>query len=185
MKPLFIALVIACVLYACGSKSTLIEVKVFDIQGDTLTLELAEDKLTIFCFLAPECPLSQNYVKPINELQNQFEGKITLYNVFSGTVYAREEIEGFITEYDLTPTNIVDTAYFFAQHFGATITPEVYVIDHNENVIYSGKIDNWIASLGVKRQVVTEFYLRDAITQYLAHENIAISKTEAVGCVLE
>ena len=46
-------------------------------------------------------------------------------------------------------------------------------------------MDNWLGELGRRRQVITEFYLKDAIESYLNEEEIKIKKTKAIGCFIE
>jgi hypothetical protein len=49
-------------------------------------------------------------------------------------------------------------------------------------VRYRGRIDNWYASLGVARQVVTSHDLADAIEAVLAGRPVARRETQAIGC---
>jgi hypothetical protein len=45
----------------------------------------SDKKAAIFVFLAPDCPLSQNYTLTLNNLAKDFEPKgIGFYGVFSG-----------------------------------------------------------------------------------------------------
>ena len=174
-------------LASCSQKKTLKEYSFLTLKGEQIPLNaLSNNKASVFYFLAPECPLSQNYTKAINELQQGFnEIGVGFYGVFSGKVYSEEEMNSYVSNYDIQIAGLKDSTYLLSKYFGATITPEVFVIDNLENVIYSGKIDNWIESLGVKRQVVTEFYLKDALNQFLSGNAVVVNKTEAVGCILE
>jgi hypothetical protein len=52
-------------------------------------------------------------------------------------------------------------------------------------VVYSGAIDNWAVDLGQKRQVITEFYVRDVLQALIHQQTIPYAKTQAIGCFLE
>lgn len=171
----------------CADKPSLSEIYLNNYNNINVGLELVkENKLTVFYFMAPECPLSQNYSLQIKDLKQQFENNgVKFFLVFSGKSYNDKEVNDFLEEYMLDLEALKDSSFVLANFFDATITPEVFMVNNNGDVLYSGKIDNWIESLGVKRQVVTEFYLKDAITQYLERKPIKTTKTEAVGCLIE
>ena len=177
-------LILIFILFSCSNDKKIEGLKFINLNEKEVNL--ANHKLSVFYFLAPECPLSQNYTKEINDINNQFKNdNVKFYAVFSGLTYSVDEMKTYKEDYSIKIEGLKDEEYVLAKHFKATITPEVFVIDKNEEVIYSGKIDNWIESLGVKRQNVTELYLKDAISKYLSGKEIIINKTEAVGCVLE
>lgn len=182
-----VIIILVLLLVSCSHKETLKEYSFLSLKDEQISLNtLSNNKASVFYFLAPECPLSQNYTKSINEMRQEFSNEgIGFYGVFSGKVYSEEEMNSYVSNYDIQIAGLKDSTYLLSKYFGATITPEVFVIDNLENVIYSGKIDNWIESLGVKRQVVTEFYLKDALNQFLSGNAVVVNKTEAVGCILE
>lgn len=80
---------------------------------------------------------------------------------------------------------LLDPKIKLADQLNATITPEAVVLTDRGNVIYTGAIDNWAISLGQKRLQATAHYLSDAIKNYLSGEEIAPTKTKAVGCFIE
>lgn len=65
-----------------------------------------------------------------------------------------------------------------AKYLKATTTPEVFVLNNKGEVVYSGAIDNWAIDLGEKRQVITEFYLKDALNALLQNKKIAVKKLQ-------
>ena len=172
-------------LFGCSKSDKLKDIFISDFSGNSVSAFNSSKKLNAYFFLAPECPLSQNYTKPIQQYYQNFSVDAAFYLAFSGKVYTDEQVQEYLSDYELDITSLKDTSYVLRDVFKASITPEVFLVDENENVVYSGKIDNWIESLGVKRQVVTEFYLKDAISNFLDGKPIEISKTEAVGCILE
>ena len=80
--------------------------------------------------------------------------------------------------------NLLDKQGELTGILGATITPEVFLIDKKGFLIYQGKIDNWFYELGRYRQVITQHYLEDAIIAYNQGNEVEVQKTEAIGCLI-
>ena len=78
-----------------------------------------------------------------------------------------------------------DPDYHFRDYCTATITPEAFVIDWAGNIKYSGAIDNWAITLGKQRQVISEHYVQDALSELLEGDKVSQVKTRAVGCIIE
>ena len=184
MKNRLIVFFISLIIASCSNKRDIKNTIFVDFDGNKVDITKG-DKLKSFIFLAPECPLSQNYTKQIEELKNEFDLSVDFYQIFSGEIYTDEEVKNFLLDYNVKVNSIKDSTYLISSFFGAKITPEVFLVDKDLDVIYYGKIDDWIESLGVKRQIVTQYYLKEAINQTLKGESVTIKNVEAVGCILE
>lgn len=91
----------------------------------------------------------------------------------------------FGQKYGLTFPLLLDTEQALTKRFGATITPQIFVVEEStQTVIYKGKIDNGFERVGRKRQVTTAHYLKNAMDQWLQKQPITISETEPVGCFI-
>lgn len=140
----------------------------------------------VLFYLSPECPLCQNYTVTINQIVKEYQDRdVAFYGVVSGEFYTSGEVEGFKIRYDLNLPIIMDPGFDLADHYQADITPEAHLLDSAGQRKYSGAIDNWAISLGQKRLTITEHYLRDALSAFLANEEIDPAKTDAVGCFIE
>jgi hypothetical protein len=64
------------------------------------------------------------------------------------------------------------------------VTPEVFLLDAQGQLLYHGAIDNWLAGIGQKRQKPNEHYLLDAINQSLLGQAVSIPYVKAQGCIL-
>jgi hypothetical protein len=148
-----------------------------------------EDKpqpVNVFIFLSPECPLSQSYVLTINELSKQYKkNDISFYGVFSGKLYTKEQISDFQKKFEVEFPLSRDTDYVLTRRLNATVTPQAFVVDDKNNVLYSGRIDNWAYEVSKKRKLITEHNLQDALESIINHTDIRVKKTEAVGCFIE
>ena len=132
-------------------------IKAIELKGEYL----------VFIFMSPECPLSENYSKTINELSIDYSSKnVRFYIVFPGDFYPRPQIEVFVEKYNLqTEMVIYDPDHLFKEYFSATITPEAFLTDVTGTILYQGAIDNWAIAL--------------------KNERIKTKKTRAVGCIIE
>jgi hypothetical protein len=79
---------------------------------------------------------------------------------------------------------LLDPSQILVRHTGATITPEALVMTPSGRVLYQGRIDNRIASLGVRRPEATEHDLRNALDDVLAGRPVARPRTTAYGCII-
>jgi len=146
---------------------------------------LKDNKAKVLVFIAPDCPLCKNYTRDLKEMINDYGDSIDIYGVVPGKFYTNHEVDSFLNHYDLSLDVIYDPNFKLVRELRATITPEAYLIDENNNIRYQGLFDNWLGELGRRRQVITEFYLKDAVDSYLKGEEIMIKKTKAIGCFIE
>ena len=143
-------------------------------------------KATVIYFLSPECPLCQSYSLNINQLKSQFESKgFRFLGIVSSTYFNKTQVKSFIKEYKLNIPVYMDSKAAFAKQLGATITPEVFVLGKSQEILYSGRIDNWAYELSRKRKVITEHNLLDALNAINKRQKIKTTKTKAVGCYIE
>lgn len=160
-----------CLLISCGHKS----------QSKLLNDNTAK----VVVFIAPDCPLCKNYTKDLKKMINTYGKEIEIYGVVPGKFYTTHEVDSFLNYYNLPLQVIYDPNFKLVKELSATITPEAYLIDENNKIRYQGLLDNWLGELGRRRQVITEYYLNDAIKSYLNGEEIKVKKTKAIGCFIE
>ncbi len=141
---------------------------------------------SVIIFLSPSCPMCQNYSLVLNQLNDHYKEKgIAFYGIFSGQERDTLEQKTFAKTYKINFDLLLDEKKQLANNLHATITPEVFLIDTNKEIIYKGSIDNWLIEPGKKRSIVTEHYLEDALWAVTSGNKIKISSTEAKGCLIE
>jgi len=69
--------------------------------------------------------------------------------------------------------------------FHAGIVPSAFVVDNMGNILYKGRIDDWMYALGKKRAVITKHDLRDALVAIQENKVILVKETKAIGCIIE
>ena len=141
-----------------------------------------KEQVSVWFFFSPECPMCQNYAPTLKVLAETFAGKVQFIGIMPGIAYTREEIESYRKTYQIGFSLVVDSAFKVSNKIKATVTPEVFVINKNGQLAYSGAIDNWLYDLGKKRRVPTEYFLKDALAAVIAGKPVAIAKTTAKGC---
>jgi peroxiredoxin len=172
---------------ACGDSGSF-DAVFPDIYGNPLNpaKKLEEGKGMILYFISPECPLCENYTVTLRNSIPEYRAKgFVPLGVVSGEYYTPAEVQDFLTKYQLDLEVIMDNEIGLANHFDASITPEVVLLDSTGRPRYRGAIDNWAISLGQKRQKITAHYLREAVRQYEAGKPVDPQLTKAVGCFIE
>lgn len=142
------------------------------------------NKLSLYIFLSPECPLSQNYTKTLNELNTQYRDKVVFTGIVPGKTYSSKEVKHFLGEYKVNFKVIRDKSKHLTEKLHGTVTPEVVLMDHNKTILYRGAIDDWAVSLGKKKISPTNPYLKNAIEQALNGERVIVQSTKPVGCLI-
>lgn len=157
-----------------------------DVNGKDHTVnELNANAVSVFFFLAPDCPLCQKYTLPINNIVKQFSNQnVRFYAVFPGKAFNTDSIVAFAKKYNLNMPLLLDKEYRFTCLTAATVTPQAIVFDDRLTQRYSGKIDNWYETIAKRRTVITEHYLSDAIQAILAKTPIKVARTTPIGCFI-
>jgi len=146
----------------------------------------AAPKATVYVFLAPDCPICQAAVLPLRELAARYTPQgIGFIGVFPDQTLTPADLKRFGTTYQLSFPLQPDGGHQLTRRFGATITPEVVVADAQGRTLYQGRIDDSFARIGQRRTIVRHHELADALAAVVAGKPIAVTRTEAVGCLIE
>ncbi len=146
---------------------------------------MAGKKGMVLIFLAPDCPLSQYYTLPLRELAEKYSNQVAFAGIIPGKDSGLNEIQEYKERYLIPFELLMDEKLRMTRKLKATITPEVFLLNEKIEVIYSGAINDAAVDLTVKRQVVRNHYLNEAIESMLNNQPISFKKTKAVGCIIE
>jgi peroxiredoxin len=176
-------------LFSCTNPGHSIEVNSITLQTTNKKAfplsELTSSKIKVFYFLSPECPSCRGYSLTMRNLFNQYLSQnIQFIGVVPGTDFTNEEIDDYKKTYQIPFEIYKDEKKELVKMLHATVTPEAFLIV-NDEVKYHGKIDNWVVSPAVKRQVVTEHYLDNALQSVIKNKEIKTKATDPVGCFIE
>ena len=142
--------------------------------------DYADMEAVAVVFTCNECPVAKAYEERLVKLTDDYKDKkvqLVAINTNNGeaeelpAMKERAEAQGFNFPYLDDPSQETPRAY------GATVTPHVFLLDKQRNVVYMGAIDdNQNESKG------TQHYLRNAIDAVLAGEEPEPAKTKQFGC---
>ena len=153
------------------------------VDGRRHSLSDFDDKdLVVVVFTCNSCPIAVDYEDRIIDLAKQYAspaGRVGLVAVNVNTIpedrldkmKARAEAKGFPFAY------LYDESQQIARDYGATFTPEFFVLDRARKVAYMGGMDN-----NSNPSMVTEAYLAPAIESLLAGQPPEVAETIARGC---
>ena len=138
-------------------------------------------------FLAPLCPICQDYTYFLNALHDEWEATeapIDMVGVFPEGSASQDDIEWFADTYGVNWPLQLDAAGV-VDALDARWTPEVFVLDSLGRVHYRGRVNDLYVSLGKHRPKPKRHDLRDAVAALLAGQAPRDSLTQAIGCPIE
>ena len=180
-----IVCILAFATMTAGAQTSPSSIVLSDLNKSPAFLRLnGNEEYLVVVFLSPECPLCQNYTSVLEKLAGSYRGKIALYGIIPGKSYSVAAVKKFRSDYHVTFDLLFDRHFQLCRLLKATTTPQVFLISRKNKVLYSGLIDNWAASPGVQRTIVTKHYLIDAIDASLQHLPVNPPTTKPVGCLI-
>jgi peroxiredoxin len=155
------------------------------VAGDRFQLERCEGRqLTVVCFLGTECPLARLYGPRLQQLADEFASDaIRFVGIYSNQQDSVDEIRRFAGGLELRFPMIKDDHNRIADRYGATRTPQVFVVDGELTVPYQGRVDDQYLP-GIARNAPQRHDLREALTQWLAGQPLEVAWTEPAGCLI-
>lgn len=140
--------------------------------------------VTVFVFLSESCPICQSYTLPLKNLYQKYHRQVEFVGVFPNNDLSAAALDTFKTTYAIPFPLMTDSGNVLTKQFGATVTPEVFVRNAQQRLIYRGRIDNSFYAVGKRRKLVTAHELEDALAQYTSGREVAVPETQAVGCLI-
>jgi thiol-disulfide isomerase/thioredoxin len=145
---------------------------------------VCNDRYEVVIFMAPHCKICQYYALPLRTMYAEYADKgFTFVGVFPNNHSTITAIEEFKSKYEI-PFALVKDLNNRTGQLGASVTPEVFILEGNE-VVYSGRIDNSYVRVGKKRTITTSFDLQDALAALANNQPLEVNHTTAVGCLIE
>jgi len=143
---------------------------------------LAKSKAVTVVFVATKCPVSNAYNTRMEALGKEYAAKgIPLVGINSNKTEPAAEVREHAEKHGLTFPVLKDDGNRIADAYGATHTPEVFVLDPKGNLLYHGRIDeNQDDPQGVKSPD-----LRNALDAVLAGKPVPVAETKAFGCSIK
>lgn len=158
-----------------------------DLGGTTYHLDQNDGRrVRVFVFLSTECPISNGYLKTLNELHAKFPAnEVDLFGVVADSSVTRTQAANHFNEFKATFPILFDASGLLLQALKPTLVPEAFVLDRNGELVYRGAIDNAWEAIGRRRPKAEKEFLTDAITATLSDKDVSLAETKPVGCLIE
>ena len=171
---------------ACVAPSLTHSLEYRDLAGEMQApLEVGDRKANVIVFITTDCPIANQYSPTIRDLCKAYADKpLAFYLVHVDPDIDVAKAKKHASDYGHVCPVLLDPTHRLVERCGAKITPEAVVLTRDGDIAYRGRIDNLYSDLGKKRRAPTRHELRDAIDAVLAGREVAVKRSEAVGCFI-
>ena len=151
---------------------------------DGSVVSFTDAKLIVYCVLGTECPVSRFYAARLEELSKQYADQgVRFVGIHSNLHDSEADVQKFTKELSVSFPQVHDTRQAVARQLRATRVPEVFLLDAEGEIRYSGRVDDQYAP-GVKRAAANTNHLKNAIDAVLAGTKPVQPRAEPVGCLI-
>lgn len=173
---------------ALGSKLPMADHAMEDVSGRNLTLNAAAKSnglLVIFsCNTCPWVARWEDRYADISQIA-QFNS-VGMIAINSNEAYrdrgdGMEEMIRYANKANYNFPYVLDRNHEVADAFGAKSTPHIFLFNADMELIYTGSIDDNAS----RAEAVTQYFLKDAIEQMVAGQQILNATTETLGCSIK
>jgi len=153
-----------------------------DISGQAHTLSsLAGDKGVLLIFIATACPYSNGYNARMEALWRDYQGRgIRVVGINPNRTEPVDEIRSHAEKNGFTFTILRDEGNRIADYFGASVTPEAFLIDPGLRLRYHGRLDAAHDDPGLNCGEV-----RQVMDQHLEGQEVVVEGKKAFGCTIK
>jgi peroxiredoxin len=152
-----------------------------DTDGKKHSLaSLRGEKGTVLIFVSVQCPVSNAYNERMEKLAQDYKARgINIVGINANSTESSDDVKHHAAEHHLTFTILKDKDNKVADLLGAQHTPEAYLLDTSNKLLYHGRIDN------SRSGPVSSNDLRDAIDATLAGQPVKNAYVRAFGCSIK
>lgn len=150
------------------------------------TLAAQSTDYRVIIFLSPTCTMCQGYAHPLNALYEEYRNQgVDFLGIFPNYYVTDSSIAEYKEKYNIVFPLEADSAFYYTDKLGASMTPEVFLVEKaTDSILYAGQINNLYIRPGRKRGNISEHYLKDALNSLLAGNPIEVKRKEPVGCYI-
>ena len=138
-------------------------------------------KAIVLMFIATQCPVSNSYNTRMVELQKDYASRgVSFVGINANKQESVEEIKEHAKAHGFVFPILKDVNNVIADKLGASVTPEMYVLNSNFEILYHGRIDD-----SSRLDKVSSKDLRVALDEILAGKPVGVKETKAFGCSIK
>jgi peroxiredoxin len=140
-------------------------------------------KVLVIAFMCNQCEVSQIYEDRFIALAKEFKPQRVAFVGISCSLLPPDRLDKMIERAKQKKFNfeyLTDPSQQVGKDYGATVTPQVFVLDQSRNIAYMGRFDDSMYPEEVHRR-----FVEDAVRALLAGKRPDPSETRASGCGIE
>ena len=151
------------------------------LEGSPTHFSELKGPVTVVTFISVQCPVSNAYNERMNDIYKDYAAKgVKFVFVNANRTESAADVAAHARAHQFGFTVYKDENNVVADTFGATVTPESYVVDASGVIRYHGSIDD---AQNVAK--VTTQRLRTALDAVLAGKEPPQTETKAFGCTIK
>jgi peroxiredoxin len=153
-----------------------------DYNGNSHSLkDYKKAKAIVLMFISTQCPVSNSYNEKMNKLYDDYQLKnIAFIGINANRTEDISTIKNHAEKHDFKFAVLKDWNNLIADKLKAQVTPEIFAINHNFEVLYHGRIDDARGSGSAKSND-----LKNALDEILAGKEVTVKQTRAMGCTIK
>lgn len=159
-----------------------------DVSGKNFSIADIKGKNgTLVMFSCNTCPWVIKYqARTIKAIEFAKKNNVAVIIINSNEDYRTKddsfnEMKTYASTQGYSVPYVVDTDSKVANAFGATRTPEMFLFNTENKLVYQGAIDDNAGDANA----VSKIYLHQAITELSNGLEVSIKKTKSVGCTIK
>ncbi len=151
-------------------------------DGETHSLNQYKDaKAVVVLFISTRCPVSNSFNKRMVQLASIYQDKgVVFIGINSNKQEDMQEVKQHSNEHNFPFVVLKDDKNVVADKYEAKVTPEVYVLNPELQIVYHGRIDD---SAQADERKHTD--LENALDELLSGQEITKAQTKAFGCSIK
>jgi thiol-disulfide isomerase/thioredoxin len=149
-------------------------------EQKSLTLSDIKEPVVVVVFLANHCPVVRAYEDRVIDFTKDYKDKGVKVVGIAVSQMTGDKLPGIKDYMKENKSNYIygyDESQEVGRAYGATKTPQFFVLDKERKIRYTGKMDD-----NQREDKVTKHYLRDAVDAVLKGETVPDEETRAEGC---
>lgn len=162
--------------------STIEDFSLSDADGKQHSLaSLKGAKGTALIFVSVQCPVSNAYNARMAKLASDYKAQgINVIGINSNKAEVASAIKEHAATNNLAFTILKDEKNKIADRLGANVTPEVFLLDASNKLVYHGRIDDAQREANIKAND-----LREAMDAVIKGAPIKTTQARAFGCTIK
>ena len=149
-------------------------------EQKSLTLSDIKEPVVVVVFLANHCPVVGMYEDRVIDFTSDYKDKGVKVVGIAVSSMEKDKLPGIKDYMKDHKSNYIygyDESQAIGKAYGATKTPQFFVLDKERKIRYTGAMDD-----NQREDKVTKTYLRDAVDAVLKGEKVPVEETRATGC---